>query len=293
MFKGTGVALVTPFDEDLKLDLDAYANIVENAISKGVDFLVPLGSTGEAATLTEEESRKVLDLAIEVNKGRIPILAGNFGGNDTMALVRKIHDFDFRGIDGILSASPAYIKPSQEGIFQHYMSLAKASPRPIMIYNVPGRTASNIEWSTVIRLAEASDNFAGIKEASGLLDQATHILYNKPEAFILSSGDDPTALPFIAAGGDGVISVIANAYPDIFSEMTAAARNGDISKASSLNKMIFDLHKWLYIEGNPVGIKAAMQSLGFCKRYVRLPLSPMTEANYKLLDDCIKRISLR
>ena len=289
-FEGTGVALITPFNDDLSIDYKAYGDIIEYVIAKNIDFLVPLGSTGETATLNEEEARKTLDFAIEVNAGRKPILAGNFGANNTREIVRKLKDYNFKGIDGILSSSPAYVKPNQAGIYSHYMEMAKTSPRPIMLYNVPGRTRSNMEWDTVIKLANDSDNFIGIKEASGHLIQATRIIKNRPERFIVTSGDDEVALPMIAAGGDGVISVIANAYPDYFSEMTRHIRSGNLAQAREHNFEIYDLHKWLYIEGNPVGIKSAMKIMGFCKNHVRLPLHKMSSENYDALKACLKEI---
>jgi len=289
-FEGTGVALITPFHDDLSVDFEAYGKIVEHVISEDIDFLVPLGSTGETATLNEEEARSVLDFVIDINKGRKPILAGNFGGNNTRELVRKIKDYNFNGIDGILSSSPSYVKPNQEGIFSHYMAMAEVSAAPIMLYNVPGRTKSNMEWDTTIRLAEASKNFIGIKEASGDLIQATRIIKNRPQGFIVTSGDDEVTLPMIAAGGDGVISVIANAYPGYFSEMTKFIRTGKLKEARAHNFEIYDLHKWLYIEGNPVGIKSAMKILGFCKNHVRLPLHKMSSENYDALKACLKSI---
>ncbi|NNE26922.1 MAG: 4-hydroxy-tetrahydrodipicolinate synthase, partial [Saprospiraceae bacterium] len=271
-FTGTGVALITPFKADLSIDFDAYARIIEYVISEDIDFLVPLGSTGETATLNETEARHILDFVIDVNAGRKPILAGNFGGNNTMELVRKVMNYNFEGIDGILSSSPAYVKPNQEGIYSHYMALAEVSPVPIMLYNVPGRTMSNMDWTTSIRLANASDKFVGIKEASGNLIQATRLIKNRPDHFIITSGDDEVALPMIAAGGDGVISVIGNAFPGYFSTMTRLIKAGKLEEARAYNFKIYELHKWLYIEGNPVGIKSAMQVLGFCENHVRLPL---------------------
>ncbi|NNE13676.1 MAG: 4-hydroxy-tetrahydrodipicolinate synthase [Saprospiraceae bacterium] len=290
LFHGTGVALITPFKSDLTIDFEAYQRIIEYVISENIDFLVPLGSTGESATLNEEEARQCLDFVIHVNNGRKPILAGNFGGNNTLELVKKIQEYNFAGIDGILSSSPAYVKPNQEGIFSHYMAIAEVSPVPIIIYNVPGRTKSNIEWSTTIRLANASDKFIGIKEASGDLIQATRIIKNKPEGFIVTSGDDEVAMPMIAAGGDGVISVIANACPGYFTKMSKYCINGDLEKARDCNFKTYDLHKWLYIEGNPVGIKSAMEVLGFCENHVRLPLHTMSKDNYESLKKCVLEI---
>lgn len=290
MFKGTGVALITPFNDDLTIDFDAYRKIIEYVIDEDIDFLVPLGSTGETATLNEEEARLCLDFVIDVNAGRKPILAGNFGGNNTLELCKKIKDYNFNGIDGILSSSPAYVKPNQEGIYSHYMAIAEVSPVPIIIYNVPGRTMSNISWDTTIRLANDSNKIIGIKEASGDLIQASRIIKNKPEGFIVTSGDDEVAMPMIAAGGDGVISVIANAYPRYFANMTRHCIAGNLEKARETNFKIYDLHKWLYIEGNPVGIKSAMHVLGFCNNHIRLPLHTMSNKNYDELKKCVLEI---
>lgn len=289
-FLGTGVALITPFDGE-EIDFESLERVIEHVIAGGVDYVVGLGSTGETATLDDSESKMVLDFIIKKVHKRVPIVAGNFAGNNTRELVSKIKAYDFTGIDAILSSSPAYVKPSQEGIYKHYMAIAEASPIPIILYNVPGRTRSNMEWETTVRLAQDSPKIIGIKEASGDLIQATRILKNRPEGFFVISGDDEVALPMIACGGDGVISVIANALPNQFSSMVRAALAGDFAKAKQLNYNTYDLHKWLYIEGNPVGIKAAMNSLGIIKtRDVRLPLSPLSDTNYANLSGTLKAI---
>lgn len=286
-FRGTGVAMITPF-RDEEVDFDAITKIVDHLIKGGIDYLVVLGSTGETATLNEEESRAVLDHVIKVNAGRLPIVAGNFGGKNTLELCRKIKNYDFTGIDAILSSSPEYVKPNQEGIYRHYMAMAEVSPVPIILYNVPGRTKSNMEWYTTVRLANASEKFIGIKEATGDLIQATRIIKNKPENFFVTSGDDEVALPMVACGGDGVISVIGNAFPQQFSEMINEALNNRYVEARKLNLETYDLHKWLYIEGNPVGIKSAMKVLGFCTNDVRLPLHKMSQDNYESLKTEVK-----
>lgn len=269
--KGTGVAMVTPFSSG-QVDYVAYEKVINHVTNGQVEYLVPLGSTGESATLSSEEQRSILDFVIEKNQGKKAIVAGNFGGKNTQTIVDQIKDYNFDGIDAILSSSPEYSKPSQEGIFHHYMALAEVSPVPIIIYNVPGRTKSNIEYETTLRLAEASEKFLAIKEASGDLVQATKIIQHKPDHFHVVSGDDELALPLVALGGSGVISVIANAYPYEFSEMIRQALNNDIVSARKWNKKTYPVHKWLYIDGNPVGIKAAMEVLGICSREVRLPL---------------------
>ncbi|HMT54892.1 MAG TPA: 4-hydroxy-tetrahydrodipicolinate synthase [Saprospiraceae bacterium] len=288
-FIGTGVAIITPF-KDNEVDYPSLANIIDHVINGGVNYIVALGSTGETATLNEAEARDILDFCIKHINNRVPLVAGNFGGNDTKELVKKIKDYNFDGVSAILSSSPAYIKPSQEGIYRHYMALAEVSPVPIIIYNVPGRTRSNIEWETTVRLAEASKNFVGIKEASGDLIQTTRIIKNKPDHFIVTSGDDEVALAMTAVGGDGVISVMANALPKAFSQMINFALDQDYYAARSLNFKTYDLHKWLYVEGNPVGIKSAMEVLGFCTNEVRLPLSPLSAPNYAKLKEELLRI---
>ncbi|MDF1698446.1 MAG: 4-hydroxy-tetrahydrodipicolinate synthase [Saprospiraceae bacterium] len=288
-FIGTGVAMITPFKNGA-VDYQTIERIVEYLIEGGVNYIVALGSTGETATLNEEESRKVLDVVISAVNKRVPVVAGNFGGNNTLELCKKIEGYDFTGIDAILSSSPAYVKPSQEGIYKHFMEMEKVSPVPIILYNVPGRTRSNMEWYTTIRLAEASTKFIGVKEATGDLIQATRIINNKPEDFFVTSGDDEVALPMVACGGDGVISVIGNAFPKEFSGMIKAALKNDFVEARRLNKLTYDLHKWLYIEGNPVGIKSAMQLLGFGNNDVRLPLSNMSASNFLELEKALRAV---
>ncbi|HMQ08754.1 MAG TPA: 4-hydroxy-tetrahydrodipicolinate synthase [Saprospiraceae bacterium] len=288
-FIGTGVAMITPFN-DRKVDFGALEKIIEYTIGGGVDYLVMLGSTGETATLNDAEARSILDFTINQVKGRKPVVAGNFGMNNTQELVKLINSYNFDGIDAILSSSPAYVKPSQEGIYRHYMEMQEVSPVPIILYNVPGRTRSNMEWSTTIRLAKGSEKFAGIKEASGDLIQTTRIIKNKPENFFVTSGDDEVALPMIACGGDGVISVMANVLPGPFSQMIHYALKNDYVRARALNEKTYDLHHWLYVEGNPVGIKAAMEILGFCSHEVRLPLSPMSQHNYDELKNVLLEV---
>lgn len=290
-FIGTGVAIITPFKNN-EIDFKAFSRIIDYVINGGVNYIVALGSTGETATLNDDEARSILDFCIEKIDNRVPLVAGNFGWNDTKELVKKIKEYNFDGIDAILSSSPAYIKPSQEGIFRHYAAVADVCPIPVILYNVPGRTRSNMEWETTVRLAEYSKTFVGIKEASGDLIQTTRIIKNKPEHFIVTSGDDEVALPMTAVGGDGVISVMANSFPKAFSQMINFALDQDYYAARELNFKTYDLHKWLYIEGNPVGIKSAMEILGYCTNEVRLPLAPLSEGNYaKLKEEVLKIVS--
>ncbi|MFK7776183.1 MAG: 4-hydroxy-tetrahydrodipicolinate synthase [Saprospiraceae bacterium] len=282
-FRGTGVAVVTPFLSNGVIDFDTLEKILEYQIDEGVDYIVSLGTTGEAITLSSDECLSVLNFTKKIVRKRVPIVAGLFGRNDTRALVERIKSFDFEGFAGILSSSPAYNKPTQEGIFQHYMELAKVSPLPIIIYNVPGRTASNVNADTIVRLANASEKFAAVKDASGDLVQGMKTIKNKPAHFSVLSGDDPTCLPLLACGGDGVISVIANAFPREFSTMVNAGMEGDLKTANYINEALLDVHQWLYCEGNPVGIKGAMELLNFGQRDVRLPLVKLSETNLENL----------
>jgi 4-hydroxy-tetrahydrodipicolinate synthase len=274
--RGTGVALVTPFKNG-QVDWEALERVIEYVIEGGVEFLVSLGTTGESSTTTDEEHRRILDFSIRINRGRLPFVAGIFGGNNTAAVVEKLRSFNFDGIDAILSSNPAYNKPGQEGIFQHYMALAEASPRPIIIYNVPSRTSSNMTAETTLRLAHASDKFIAVKEASDDIYQIMKIIKGRPEGFLVLSGDDFMTLPVISTGGDGVISVIANCSPRPFTDMVRAALRDDMPTARQLNLQLLDLYKQLFTEGNPVGIKAALEIRGLCSREVRLPLVPMTD----------------
>ncbi len=280
--KGTGVALVTPFRNGA-IDWESLERIIEHVIAGGVEFLVSLGTTGESVTTSDEEHRQIIDFTIKVNRGRLPLVAGVFGGNNTAAMVEKIKNFNFEGIDALLSSNPAYNKPGQEGIFHHYMDLAEASPLPIIIYNVPSRTSSNMTAETTLRLAHASDKFIGVKEASDDIYQVMKILKSRPSDFLVLSGDDFITLPLIAAGGDGVISVIANSLPRPFTDMVRAALRNDLPTAQNLNFKLLELYKLLFLEGNPVGVKAAMELQGLCSRDVRLPLVPMSEQGVHLL----------
>lgn len=282
-FRGTGVALVTPFKNNGQIDWEDLEKIIEHVLAGGVEFLVSLGTTGESVTLSDEEHRSILDFTIKVNRGRVPLVAGIFGGNNTIALVEKIQHFNLEGIDALLSSNPSYSKPGQEGIFQHYMALAEVTPKPIIIYNVPSRTASNLTAETTLRLANASDKFLGIKEASDDIYQVMKIIKGKPKDFLVLSGDDFITLPLIATGGDGVISVIANTTPRPFSNMVRAALRQDLPTAQKLNLQLLELYKLLFIEGNPVGVKAAMELQGLCSREVRLPLVPMSETGVHLI----------
>ena len=276
-FSGTGVALVTPFRADKSIDYAALGRLIDYVIGGGVDYLVCLGTTGEAITLSTLECRQILDFTIEHTDGRVPIVAGFFGGNYTEKLTALIGEYNFDGVAGIMSSSPAYSKPPQEGIYQHFMRVAEVAPRPLIIYNVPGRTSSNVLPETILRLAEDSDRFAAVKEASGVLAQAVQILKHRPPGFGVLCGDDPLATAMIAVGGHGGISVIANALPSHFSRMVSAALANRTDEARRLNFAMLDVHDLLYCEGNPVGIKAAVSMLGLCGNHLRVPLVPLSE----------------
>ncbi len=277
LFSGTGVALVTPYNEDHRIDFDALARIIEHVIAGGVDFIVSLGSTGEAIMLTTAECKEVFRFTLEKVNGRLPVVAGLFGANSTAHLIERVRNYDLEGFSAIMSSNPSYVKPTQEGIFQHYMALEAVSPLPIILYNVPGRTASNMAAETTLRLAYASQKFIAVKEASGNLEQTMRILKHRPEGFLVLSGDDLLTLPILACGGDGVISVIANALPAQFSSMVHNALDGDLATARRLNFSLLDIHPWLYVDGNPAGIKSLMKEMGLCSNAVRSPLVPVTE----------------
>lgn len=288
---GTGVALVTPF-RNKAIDFPALSRLIEHTIQGGVDFIVSLGTTGEAITQSPEECRAVLTYTVREVNGRVPVVAGLFGSNYTEKLVNALKVYDFDGIAAIMSSSPAYSKPTQEGIYQHYMAVAEASPVPIIIYNVPSRTSSNIEAKTTLRLARSSDQFIAVKEASGNLIQAISILKDKPAHFQLWSGEDPLTLPLIACGATGVISVIANAFPKPFSSMVRHARSGDLEAARKWNDLLHDIHPHLYSDGNPAGIKGALEIIGICNRETRIPLVPLTDTTYRTLYDTIEKAGL-
>jgi 4-hydroxy-tetrahydrodipicolinate synthase len=273
--EGTGVAMVTPFSQGT-IDYDSLGRIIDHVIGGGVDYLVSLGTTGESNLLSEEEQKEVLRFTVKHTNNRVKIVAGCFGGNDTKALTEKIRRFDLSGISAILSSSPAYIKPTQEGIYQHYSALAHISPLPIILYNVPGRTASNMSAEICLRLARDHASIIGIKDASGDIFQGSMIAKNKPSDYSLLSGDDQTALGLISCGGAGVISVVANAYPGILSQMIKDGLQGRKEKAADAHYRLLNLHPLLYCEGNPAGIKGAMEHLGLCSREVRLPLTALT-----------------
>lgn len=269
--KGAGVALVTPFNEDKSVDYRGLENLLNHVIDGGIDYLVLMGTTGESVTLSKVEKVAVVDFCKKINNSRIPIVLG-IGGNNTIQVVEDIKSANLDGIDAILSVSPAYNKPSQEGIYQHYKMISVNCPLPIIVYNVPGRTASNISAETTVRLANDFENIVAVKEASGDMDQIMKIIKNKPSDFVVLSGDDGLTLPMIHMGAEGVISVIGQSHPKEYSDMVSFGLSGNQEIANQLHNKLYDFYVPLYAEGNPVGIKACLQLLGICKSQVRLPL---------------------
>ena len=273
---GTGVALVTPFNQDKNIDFTSLGRIIDHCIEGGVNYLVCLGTTGETVTLTLKEKQELLDFTKNQTAGRVPLVAG-FGGNDTMRISEQINSFNLDGYSAILSSSPNYNKPSQEGIFQHYKHIALNSPLPVILYNVPSRTGQNMEAETTIRLANKFEQIIGIKEAANDILQSMEICRKSPSTFQLIAGDDIHALPMISYGCTGVISVVAQAIPASFTEMINAALVADFGKASSLQFSFLDLIKLIFEENNPAGIKAALSKQNLCSEDLRLPLVPISE----------------
>ena len=269
--KGTGVALVTPFNEDKSVDYKGLENLLNHVIDGGIDYLVLMGTTGESVTLSKGEKVAVVDFCKKINNSRIPVVLG-IGGNNTMQVVEDIKSANLDGIDAILSVSPTYNKPSQEGIYQHYKMISGNCPLPIIVYNVPGRTASNISAETTVRMANDFENIVAVKEASGDMDQIMKIIKNKPSNFVVLSGDDGLTLPMIHMGAEGVISVIGQSHPKEYSDMVSFGLSGNKEIANQLHNKLYDFYVPLYAEGNPVGIKACLELLGICKSQVRLPL---------------------
>ena len=280
--KGTGIALITPFNEDFSIDFQSLEKLINYTIDGGVDFLVIIGTTGESVVLSKLERREIVDFCKKINNGRLPIVLG-IGSNNTFALVEEIRSTDFEGIDAVLSVSPYYNKPAQEGIYLHYKLIAEACPLPIILYNVPGRTASNISAETTLRLANDFENIVAIKEASGDLDQIEKILQKRPKNFLVLSGDDNLTSKMIAMGGDGVIAVIGQSYPKDFSAMVRAGLEGDIEKVNQLHEKLSPIYEPLYKDGNPAGIKATLNIMGICKNILRPPLVGVTDETYNNL----------
>ena len=288
-FKGTGVALVTPFRKEGEVDFNALQKLVEFQIENGVNYLVVQGTTGESVTLTDEEKVAVLEYIIDVAKNRVPIVLG-VGGNNTSNVLQQIKKFNSYRIDAYLSVSPYYNKPSQAGIVAHYGQIAQATDKPIILYNVPGRTGSNMTAETTLTLANTYANIIAVKEASGNLEQIMEIIKNKPRDFLVISGDDALTLPHIACGGDGVISVVANAFPKRFSSMVDFALKGDLEKAKPLHYELFPIIQQLFADGNPGGIKYVLKLISIGEDHMRLPLVNVNDEVAKNLYELVAAI---
>jgi len=276
-FRGTGTAIVTPFYKEGNIDFNSFEKLIEYQINNGIKYIVFLGTTGEAVTLNRDERKAVINMAVEMVAGRVPVVAG-VGGNNTQEIVNTIRDTDFEGVDAILSVSPYYNKPQQKGIFLHYKTIASVSPVPVIIYNVPSRTGSNIAAETTLRIAHEIPNVIAIKEACRDFIQVGSIIKNKPKDFLVISGDDVTALPFMALGGDGVISVISNALPGEFSKMINLCMKREFDAAREISFRLMDIIDGIYADGSPSGIKAVLEMKGLCNNIVRLPLVKINKA---------------
>ncbi len=287
---GAGVALITPFKKDFGIDYHALERVIENQVKGGMDYLVALGTTAETATLSENEKREVTQFVVGKSNGRLPVVVG-MGGNCTSTLINNIKSANFEGVSAFLIVTPYYNKPSQEGLYHHFMEIAKNSPLPIILYNVPSRTGVNMEAETVARLAASSDKFIGVKEASGIMSQLATIEKYTHKNFNLISGDDVLALPTVTIGGKGVISVIANGLPGRLSSMIHKALSNDFAGATTLHLEMIDLFKLIFKEGNPGGVKAMMHCQGIIENVLRLPLHPISEGTYQQIKDAYQKLT--
>ncbi|GGH24461.1 4-hydroxy-tetrahydrodipicolinate synthase [Sphingobacterium alkalisoli] len=287
---GAGVALVTPFNADGTIDFETLGKLIEFQIAEGMNYLVSLGTTGETATLTAEERKQVWAFTATTVNGRIPLVAG-IGGNNTVEIVKHVQEFSTQGYCAILSVSPYYNKPTQEGIYQHYKAIAEASVLPVILYNVPGRTGSNMSAATIVRLAKDFKNVVGIKDASGNYAQFSEILRDKPENFLLISGDDPATLPMMALGAVGIISVVGNALPRKVSTLAKLCAEGDFLQARTIHSELLKITDLCFVESNPCGVKYILKQIGIGSDYVRLPLVPIGETTQKDIQDELQRIN--
>jgi 4-hydroxy-tetrahydrodipicolinate synthase len=286
-FTGTGIAIVTPFESNGDIDWDKFVKLVNFWIQGQVEYLVVLGTTGESVTIHGNEKQEVFSFIKDAVKGRIPLVAG-IGGNDTNEVLKGFKDFDLSGYDAILSVAPYYNKPNQEGIFQHYKLLDAATPLPVIMYNVPGRTGQNVTADTQLRIARECKNIFATKEASGNFDQIMQIIKYKPDDFMVISGDDGITLPMIACGAEGVISVVANAYPLEFSNMVRFCLKGEYEKARTLHYNYTDIINSMFAEGSPSGVKAYLSEMGYCGNYFRQPVWPVSEKNLAKIRELMK-----
>lgn len=291
IFKGLGIALITPFKEDGSVDYEALIRLLDYQLNNGADFFCILATTGETPTLTPAEKLKIKDTIVDYVQGRVPILMG-CGGFNTAAVVAELQSGDFRGVDGILSVCPYYNKPSQEGLYQHFKAIAAATSLPVVLYNVPGRTGINMTAETTVRLARDCQNIVAIKEASGKLEQVDEIIKNKPSDFDVLSGDDALTFPMVSCGAVGVISVIGNALPKEFSKMIRLQMRGEYDPARKIHHRFTDLFSLLFVDGNPAGVKAMLSEMGFIKNVLRLPLVPMRINNMQRMSDILKQLKI-
>lgn len=291
ILRGLGIALITPFTPDGEVDYKALVRLVEYQIDNGADFLCILATTGETPCLSREEKVKIKNLVVEINKGRLPILMG-CGGNNTKAVIEEIQATDWSGISGILSVCPYYNKPSQEGLYQHFKAIANASPLPVVLYNVPGRTGVNMTSETTVRLANDCENIVAVKEASGNLEQVDEIIKNKPDGFDVISGDDALTFSMVASGAAGVISVIGNALPKEFSRMIRLEFKGEYEAARNIHHKFTELYKLLFVDGNPAGVKALLHEMGFIDNVLRLPLVPTRITTVQKMSEILKTLKI-
>ncbi len=291
IFRGLGTALITPFNEDGSVDYESLKRLVEYQLKNGADFLCVLGTTGETPTLTKDEKLTIKNLVVDLVGGRIPILLG-CGGNNTSAVVEELQTGDFRGVDGILSVCPYYNKPSQEGLYRHFKTIAAATKLPVVLYNVPGRTGVNMSAETTVRLARDCKNVVAIKEACGSLEQVDEIIKNKPDDFDVLSGDDALAFPMVSCGAVGVISVIGNALPREFSKMIRLEFKGEYDGARKIHHRFTNLFSLLFIDGNPAGVKAMLHEMGMIKNVLRLPLVPTRISTLQKLSELMKELKI-
>lgn len=291
IFKGLGIALITPFCKDGSVDYKSLVRLMEYQLDNGADFLCILATTGETPCLTKDEKQKIKDLVVSTVKGRVPILMG-CGGNNTAAIVEELQTGDFRGIDGVLSVCPYYNKPSQEGLYQHFKTIAAATSLPVVLYNVPGRTGVNLKAETTVRLARDCENIVAIKEASGSLEQVDEIIKNKPKDFAVISGDDALTFPMISCGAEGVISVIGNALPKEFSRMIRLEFKGEYEGARKIHHRFTELFSLLFVDGNPAGVKAMLHEMGFIENVLRLPLVPTRISTLHKMSEILKELKI-
>ena len=291
IFRGMGVALITPFTSSGEVDMSTLKRLVEYQIQNGADFLCILATTSEAPCLSKEEKQNIKNLIVDVNNGRVPILMG-CGGNNTAAVVSELREIDLNGIDGILSVCPYYNKPSQEGLYRHFKAIAEASPLPVVLYNVPGRTGINMKPETTVRLARDCDNIVAIKEAAGSLEQVDEIIKNKPSGFDVLSGDDALTFSMVASGAAGVISVIGNALPKEFSRMIRLEFRGEYEPARKIHHGFTELYSLLFVDGNPAGVKALLHEMGFIENVLRLPLVPTRLTTLQKITAILKEMKI-